>query len=141
MDLAPQPGVHAAHRGADDEPQVVDAEPLGEQPMLRLDHVAVAVVREPGVEAVARLARLAVADSVRQDDVEPRRVERLAGLEQLAGELGTDELGAAPGGPVEDEHGVGHHAVRIPARAGRRCGSGCGGRAASRRPRSGSPSE
>ena len=44
--LAPQPGVHAAHRRAHHEPQVVDAEALGDQPVLRLDHVVVAVARE-----------------------------------------------------------------------------------------------
>ena len=66
--LAPQPGVHPAHRGADHQPQVVDPQPFGQQPVLGLDHVVVAVVREPRAQAVARLARLAVADAVREDD-------------------------------------------------------------------------
>ena len=56
------------------------------QPMLGLDHVDVAVARELRAQPVARLARLAVADVVGQDDEVLRGVERLPGPEQLAGE-------------------------------------------------------
>ena len=54
--------------------------------MLRAHHVVVGVLRKPRVQAVARLARLAVADAVRQDDEISRGVEQLARPEQLAAE-------------------------------------------------------
>ena len=62
----------------------------------RLDHVDVAVAREPCAQAVARLARVAVADVVRQDDVVLRGVEQLAWAEQLAGEAVAEELRPLP---------------------------------------------
>ena len=40
--------------------------PVGEQHVLRADHVVVGVFRKARAQAVARLARLAVADAVRQ---------------------------------------------------------------------------
>ena len=91
----PQPGVHAAHRRAHHQPQVVHLQAFRQQPVLGLDHVVVAVAREPRAQAVARLARLAVADVVGQDDEVLRGVERLAGAEQLAGEAVGEELRAA----------------------------------------------
>jgi hypothetical protein len=106
MQLAPQPGVHAAHGSTHHEPQVVDPEALGDEPELCLDHVPVAVPRETRVEPVGRLARLPVTDPVGQDDEEPRRVQRLAGPKKLAPELLPHELTAATRGPVQDEHGV-----------------------------------
>ena len=65
---------------------MVDAESLRHEPMLGFHHVGVSVVWKLRVQAVARLARLAVADIVREDDEELRDVERLAGSEQLTGE-------------------------------------------------------
>ena len=44
--LAPHPGVHAAHRAADDQTQMSDFETFGDQPIARLDHVIVPVVRK-----------------------------------------------------------------------------------------------
>ena len=49
MHLAPEPGVHAAHRRAEDQPQVIDVETFDEQAPLRLDHVAVAVAGKPAL--------------------------------------------------------------------------------------------
>ena len=61
---------------------MIHAEAFGEQPMFRLDHVAIAVVRKSRVQAVARLARLAVADAVGQDDEEAADVEQLIRAEE-----------------------------------------------------------
>ena len=60
--------VHAAHRGPHHQTQVLDAEILGHQTVLRLYHVVVAVAWKPSVRSVAGLARLPVADPVGEDD-------------------------------------------------------------------------
>ena len=44
--LAPHPRLHAAHRRAHHELEVVDLQPLGHQPVLRRHHVRVGVARE-----------------------------------------------------------------------------------------------
>ena len=62
MRVAPHPSVHAAHRGAQQQPQVGHAQPVRQQPVLERDHVGVAVLREPLPQAVAGLARPAVSD-------------------------------------------------------------------------------
>ena len=118
--LAPEPGVHPAHRGAHHQPQVIDLQPLGHQPVLGLDHVPVAVAGEAGAEPVAGLARPAVPDAVGEDEVVAGRVERLALAEELARELGPEEIGPAAGRPVQDEHGVADLAVLAPVRRAER---------------------
>ena len=66
------------------------------------------------MQAVARLARVAVADVVGQDDEELRGVERLARPEQLAGELARPtNCAAGAAGAVHDQHRVAHHALRV----------------------------
>src|SRR5207248_1140903 len=65
MQLAPEPGVHSAHRGAHHEPRVIYAEPFREQAVLCFDHVEVTVAWKFRVHAVAWLGRFAVTDSVR----------------------------------------------------------------------------
>ena len=51
---APDPGVHAAHRIADHEPQMLDAEAFRDQPIVRIDHVLVIVFRKRRLHAVGR---------------------------------------------------------------------------------------
>ena len=92
--VAPDPGVHAAHGGAHDEAEVIDFQAFGEQLVLRPHHVAVAVLGEAHVQAVARAAGFAVADAVGEDDEVGRGVEELAGAEELAGELLAEKAAA-----------------------------------------------
>src|SRR3954465_4156412 len=99
MNLSPNPGVHAAHGGAHHQPQMIYAQALGQEPVLSLDHVQIAVVWEFGMEAVARLARLAVADAIGGNDVILCDVQWLSRIKQLPGEFGTRELAAAASGP------------------------------------------
>ena len=103
-----------------------------------VDHVAIAVARKPRAQAVARLARLAVADVVGQHDEVARDVEQLAGPEQLAGKAGADELRARSARAVHDQHGVAHDTLRVLPRRAVACGSGCAAPAASLPRRSGS---
>jgi hypothetical protein len=76
--------VHAAHRVADDEAHALEAEPLGEEAMLQVDHVLGIVLREFHLEPVGGLRRAAVADRVRQDDEKLLGIERLPLAKQLA---------------------------------------------------------
>jgi hypothetical protein len=98
--------MHAAHRRAHHQAQVIDAQPPRQQRVLRLDHVGVAVVRKVRVHSVARLARVAVSDAVRQNDVVLRRVEQLAWAEQHAREIPTGERAARSRGAVQHHHRV-----------------------------------
>ena len=113
MQFAPQPGVHAAHRRAHHQPRVIHSEAFGEQTILRLDHVEITVARKFCVHSVARLARFAVADPVRQHDEKFRRIERLTFAEQFTGKFRANKLRAAAGRPVHDQHGVRRFALRI----------------------------
>jgi len=44
--LGPHPGMHAAHRAADDQPQMAHTKTFSNEPISGLDHVMVAVMRE-----------------------------------------------------------------------------------------------
>ena len=55
VSFAPDEGVHAAHRGAEDQLEFMDAELFGEHPMLRADHVVIVVAREFHPHPVAGL--------------------------------------------------------------------------------------
>src|SRR6266446_9761084 len=74
---SPHPGMHAAHRAADDQTQMGDIEALGDQLIARFDHVIVPVVWKVPLKPVRGLARSAAPDRVRHDDEVLRRIERL----------------------------------------------------------------
>ena len=95
---------------------MTDVQALGQQPVLRFDHVAVAVVRKAGVQPVARLAGVAVADAVGEHDEVLRGIERLTRREELARKFRSHETRTAPSGAVQDEDRVMHHAVGVRAR-------------------------
>ena len=65
----PGPGLHAAHRRSDDQSKMRHADLVGEEFLLQVDHVEIAVVGELEAQAVAWLAGFAVAHVVRQNDV------------------------------------------------------------------------
>jgi hypothetical protein len=69
--LAPDEGLHTAHRGAEDESKMVDLQAVNKHLVLRADHVVVGVAGKLHAEAVGRLAGLAVADVVGEDDEVP----------------------------------------------------------------------
>jgi len=77
------------------------------------------------VQAVAWLARLAVADAVGQHDEVFARVERLPRAKQFAGEIRSDELGGrcqSCRGVIR--HGVANHALGVAHRLADGPGSG-----------------
>jgi hypothetical protein len=104
--LAPDEGLHAAHRGAEDEAKMVDVQIVDEHLVLRADHVVVGVARELHAEAVRRLAGLAVADVVGEDDEIPGNVERLARAEEDVGEDGVEQGVSAAAGAVQQQDGI-----------------------------------
>jgi hypothetical protein len=61
--------------------EMLDVQPVDEEPALQLDHVVVVVVREALPQPVARLRRLPVPDVVGDDDEVRRRVEQAAVFE------------------------------------------------------------
>jgi hypothetical protein len=64
---------------------MVDVETVEEHGVLGGDHIVVVVVRKVHPQTIGRLAGFPVADVVRQDNVELRDVERLAGAEENIG--------------------------------------------------------
>src|SRR4051812_26209928 len=86
--------------------------------MLRVDHVVIVVVREARAHSIARLARAAMADAIREHDVIPRRVEQLPRPEQLSGERAREKAGPRAGGAVQHDDCVANDAVGVlPRRA------------------------
>src|SRR5579885_1917252 len=92
MSLEPDPGMHAAHRGAHEQPEVIDFQRLGEQKVLRFDHIVIVVMRKARVQPIAGLAGMAGTDSIGKDDEVPAGVEKLARAEQNSGEVLCNEL-------------------------------------------------
>jgi hypothetical protein len=110
--------MHAAHRAADDQTQMGDAETFGDQPIAAFDHVVIAVVRKLPFEPVRGLAGAAAADRVRHDHEVLRRIERLPWCEQLVGKTWTQPIGAGAGIALQQQH-----AVDYPARGVALCRS------------------
>lgn len=110
--------MHRAHRGAHHQLERGEPEPLGDELVLQPHHVGVAVLRKLHAQAVTRLARLAVADVVGQDDEVLLGIERLAFPEQPPAIRGAQEPNARSAGAVQDQDAVTHHAVGVlPRRA------------------------
>ncbi len=76
---------------------------LGQESVVRVNHVLVVVAREARAQAVGRLARFPVPDRVRQDDVVAAGVERLPGTEELAGEYRCEQRSAGLRRAVEHD--------------------------------------
>src|SRR5467141_3111737 len=132
--LTPQPCVHAAHRCAHHEPEVCHTEALGQQSILRLDHVEVSVARKGGAKAVARLAGSSMTDPVGKHDEISRRIQQAARPKKFSGKLLPDELSSGPAGAVQYQHGVAHDSLRVLLRLAeravmqsklRQCFAGC----------------
>ena len=133
MRFAPKPGVHPAHGCSHHHPRVIHAEAVGQQLILRFHHVGITVARKFRVQSIARLTRFAVANSIRQHDEIFRRVERLIFTEKFAGKFRSNELRAATGRSVHDQHGVREFALDVIAFAERSVMNSQLGQALSRR--------
>ena len=95
---------------------MADPEPLGDEPIAAVDHVAVAVVREFAPQPVGRLRRPAAADRVLHDEEILRGVERLARPVQLVGQRRAQPIGAGAGIALQQQHAVDDLAGRIAPR-------------------------
>src|SRR6516164_10386884 len=84
--------------------------------MLRAHHVVVRIFREPRVQPVARLARLAMSDAVRQHDEVTVGVEQLTSSEELPSKCLAEKARTASAGAMEDEDGVGDRPGPVPTR-------------------------
>ncbi len=68
------------------------------------------------MHAVARLARLSVADVIGKNDEITIRIEQLPRPKQHIGELGSQELLAGTSGSMEDHYRIRHPATRVTCR-------------------------
>src|SRR5215469_5520062 len=114
--LSPQPAMHTAHRAADHQPQMADAEPLGDKAVTAVNHVAIAVMREVALQPVRRFRGAAAADRVLHDDEIVARVERLAGAVEVVGEARPQPVLASAGIALQQQHAVDDLPRRVPAR-------------------------
>src|SRR6266702_683715 len=105
--------MHVVYGCVHDEPQVIDVEAFGNQAKMRRDHVVVVILREARVEAVAGLRGFSVADAVGKNDEIARRVEKLAGTEELSCELRLKELPPGAAGAAKDQDGVRDPSLRV----------------------------
>jgi hypothetical protein len=105
--------MHSTHRSADDQAQVVDAEPFDEQPALGFDHIEVTVLWKFAPQAIAWFARFSVADSVGQDEKKFFRIQGLAFAEQFSGKFGADKIATIAGCPVQNENGIIYLSARV----------------------------
>src|SRR5687768_7159664 len=85
---------------------MVDAQTFREQAMLRRDHVVITVFGKPCPQSVARFGRLAVANIVRNHEVKPRNIERLAGAVEFTGKFGALKLRTRAGRAVKNQDGI-----------------------------------
>src|SRR5689334_16060892 len=108
--------MHAAHRRAEDQPQMLDVQRLAHQPVLRANNSVIGVARKAGTQPIARFTGPAVADAVGQDDVIAPGVEWLSGTEQRCGKCFRGESAARAIGPMQDQHCVAYHAARVTLR-------------------------
>jgi hypothetical protein len=69
--------MHAAHRGAKDQAQMIYSQPFFQHLVLQQNHVVVVVLRKTSVQAVAGFAGFSVTDVIRQNNVLARDIERL----------------------------------------------------------------
>ena len=113
VSFAPDEGLHAAHRGAEDEAKVIDVETFEEHGVLAGDHVVVVVLGEFHAEAVGGFGGFAVADVVGEDEEVLGDVEGLAGAEEDVREDGIEEGVGAATGAVKQEDGVVGVALRV----------------------------
>src|SRR5205814_1823976 len=73
----------------------------------------VAIVREPRVQPITGLARLAVTQRIGQHDEVTRGIQRLSRTKQLARKFRPDETNAASARPMNDQHRITHNTMRI----------------------------
>ena len=101
---APYPGMHAAHRIAENQPQMLDPQALCHQPVLGIDHVVVIIGGEVGFEPVRRLGGLSRSQRIRQDDEITLCIKRLALAEQLSAKPFRQHALGRARGAVQDQH-------------------------------------
>src|ERR1022692_3813405 len=95
---------------------MIHLQALRQQRVLRDHHVLVVVLRKMRVQAIARFAGSAVADAVRQDEIEATSVEQLALAEQDSGESVHQKAAPRTAGGVQDEHRVADPALSVAVR-------------------------
>ena len=83
--------MHAPHGRSHDQQHVIDAEPLGHEPVLRGNHVFVAVLRKLSAQPVTWFARLAGSNAIGKDDEMRCGVEQLTWAEKNSAETAAEE--------------------------------------------------
>src|SRR5467141_4798035 len=112
--------MHAAHRCAEDQAQMVYGEALAEKLVVSGNHVVIVVLREVSMQPVAWLRRFPVTNAVGKNDVVAIRIEKLPGSEELPGKLRLEELLSRAAGAVENQDGVCDAALRVAHRLAKR---------------------
>jgi hypothetical protein len=83
---------------------MVHAQAFFQHFVLRCHHVVVVILREARAQAVARFARLSVADVVREYHEVASHIQQLSGAKEYVGKLRTQELPSAASRAVKNKH-------------------------------------
>jgi hypothetical protein len=94
------------HARSSDEAQMTYSQSFRHEKMLARDHVAISISRKILLQSVARFARVAMADRVRQNDEVFFDIEGTPTSEQRIRHLGLVKLYSAPGRAVQQKHCV-----------------------------------
>src|SRR2546429_8907708 len=120
ISFSPHKGVHAAHRCAEDQAQMVYADAFAKKLVVRGDHVVIVVLRKARVQSVAGLRRFPVTNAVGKNDEVAVRVQELPGTEELSSKLLLEELLARAAGTVKNQNGVCDASLRVAHRLAKR---------------------
>ena len=105
--------MHAAHRSAEYQPQVVNAEPFFKHLMLGRNHVVVVILGKPSVQSIAGFTGFAMADAIVKNNEVAVNIEQLPGTKNYICKLWLKKLPSGSPGTVKDEDSVGDASLRI----------------------------
>jgi len=111
--LSPLPGIHSAHGHAKNSVEMSYSQSLRDHLVLKIDDIAVIVIWEICFQSVARLAGLAVTDTVRKDQIVAARVERATRIKECLRINRAQQRAAVRPGPMQNEDRVIDIALRI----------------------------
>src|SRR2546425_3001062 len=92
---------------------MVHSKPFRQQPVLRLDHIEVPIVREASMESIAWLAGLSMPNAVGENEKVAFGIEQAANGKQLAGKYRVEETGSAAARAVHNQHRIPNDALGV----------------------------
>src|SRR5882724_3364719 len=96
---------------------MIDFKTFRQQAILGFHHVAISILWKVSAQPVARLARLAVADTVGKNNKITSGIEKLPRPKQLSGELSAKEIAAIASRAMKNQDCIFHHPFFVALRS------------------------